>query len=175
MSSGKRPQELTRFHQVILDYRPHLHRYLRSKLGSPEDVEDIAQEAYLRLLRVDLPELIKRPQDYLFRIASNVVHDFYLKRRQQPDFVDYDYAQETGGDEDKRSLESDVEHRDSLRKLETILKELPPIQQAVFLLKKRDGLSHEEIAAKLDISVHTSRAYVSRTVAYCRLRGEEQA
>ncbi|MFC3051048.1 RNA polymerase sigma factor [Kordiimonas pumila] len=164
---------MTNLQKVIDNYRPHLHRYLRSKLQNPEDVEDIAQESYLRLLRVEFPELIKRPQDYLFRIASNVVHDFYLKKSKQPDFIDYDNIVDTGNDKDQHDLQDDIERRSSIKHLETFIKDLPSTQKAAFLLKKRDGLSHEEIAEKLGISEHSSRAYVSRTVAHCRLMYEE--
>lgn len=156
--------------KAVDEYRPQLHRYLRSKLGNEADVEDIAQESFLRLLRVDMPELIRQPQNYLFRIASNIVHDFYLKRSNSPDFIDYDMAMETG---DNNSLEDELDRRADIRKLETMIEKLPPKQKAAFLLKKRDGLRHEEIAERLDISVYSSRTYVSKTLAHCRMKWGE--
>ncbi len=164
---GKNRNIGSRLGSVITEYRPQLHSYLRSKLGNESDVEDIAQEAFLRLLRVDVPELIKRPHDYLFRIASNVVHDFYLKQSRKPDFIDEGDIADTRTPEDALAAQSNIRH------LEDILKELPARQQAAFILKKRDGLRHEEIAKRLDISVHTARAYVSQALAHCRMRWEE--
>lgn len=160
------------FKNVIGEYRPHLHRYLQSKLGNQSDVEDIAQESFLRLLRVEKPELIKCPQDYLFRIASNIVHDYYLKKSRQPNFMDYEKAIDTAVDNDQKSAEDTIATRDNVKRLEEIIKDLPPKQKAAFLLKKRDGLRHEEIAKRLNISVHSSRAYVSRTLAFCRIEWE---
>lgn len=161
------------FKRTISEYRPQLHRYLRSKLGNESDVEDIAQESFLRLLRIETPELIKRPQDYLFRIAANIIHDFYLKKSRQPSLIDYETAIESGADRDNDTLEDKLATRANVRRLEEMIKELPPKQRAAFLLKKRDGLRHDEIAKRLNISVHSSRAYVSRTLAYCRLEWEE--
>ena len=41
-------------------------------------------------------------------------------------------------------------------------------ERAVFVLRKRDGLSYTEIARALDISVHTVKKYLARAVAQCR-------
>jgi len=166
-------RKLKPFHQVVNEYRPQLHRYLRSKLGNEADVEEIAQESYLRLLRVDMPELIRQPQNYLFRIAANIVHDFYLKQRRQPKFVEFETAIETDVEGEAMSPEDELSCRDAARKLEKIIAPLPAKQQAAFLLKKRDGLSHEEIAKRLGISVHSSRSYVSKCIAHCRMNWEE--
>lgn len=167
MKKSEKLTELEPLRQVVDEYRPNLHRFLRSKLGNEADVEEIAQESFLRLLRVEVPELIRQPQNYLFRIASNIVHDFYLKRSNAPDFVDYDTAIEVG---DGSALEDELDRRDNIRKLEALIENLPPKQKAAFLLKKRDGLRHEEIAKRLDISVYSSRTYVSKTLAHCRMK-----
>ena len=49
-----------------------LTRYLRRRLPGRIDPEDLAQEVYVRLLRVEQLEQIKEPQAYLYRVASNV-------------------------------------------------------------------------------------------------------
>ena len=165
-----KPESLDR---VVDEYRPQLHRYLRSKLSNDADVEDIAQESFLRLLRVEAPELIRRPRDYLFRIASNVVHDFYLRQSRIPAMADYDEASQSEADEGQECFEDKLARHASIRRLETLVMELRPRQRAAFVLKKRDGLSHDEIAERLGISVHTARAYVSQALAYCRAHWEE--
>jgi RNA polymerase sigma factor (sigma-70 family) len=45
---------------------------------------------------------------------------------------------------------------------------LPPIYQSILLMRKRDGLSHGEIAQKLGISIHTVRKYLTRAITECR-------
>lgn len=159
--------------KVLDEYRPHLHRFLRSKLSNEADVEDIAQESYLRLLRVEAPELIRRPKDYLFRIASNAVHDFYLRQSRKPVMVDYDEAAQSDASAAGTNADDALTQRANIRRLEALIMELRPRQRAAFVLKKRDGLSHDEIAARLGISVHTARTYVSQALAHCRARWEE--
>ena len=53
-----------------------------------------------------------------------------------------------------------------------MLNELPALQQAVLLLMKRDGFSHDEVARELGISPFTVRKYIS--LAYAHIRHIEQ-
>jgi RNA polymerase sigma-70 factor (ECF subfamily) len=54
------------------------------------------------------------------------------------------------------------------RQLERLLAELPPLCRAVFLLQKQEGLTYEEIAEKLGISVHAVQRYLFRALAALR-------
>src|SRR3984957_880494 len=57
-----------------------LRRFLRRrKAGSSAEIDDIAQEVFLRLLRYDRSELIDYPQAYLFKIAANVSADWAMR------------------------------------------------------------------------------------------------
>ena len=163
-----------RFRGVFDEYRPQLYRYVASRLQDPADIDDVCQEAYLRLLRIEKPELVSRPQDYLFRIATNVINDFYLKRRREPRGVSLD-APRTGDvlASPDAGLEDAVASRMELQRLQTTLEGLPPLYSAALLLRKRDGLSHREIAERLQISLHTVRKYLTRAVAQCRLKLKE--
>ncbi len=154
--------------QVFRDYTPTLLRYLTSRIGSEAEARDLAQEAYLRLTRVADGDLIRQPEAYVFRIAANLANEFLLKRRKSSETVELDTVLETGIDGDKAAFEQQLEARSSLRRLETILEELPPLYRAVLLLRRRDGLSHAEIASELNISPHTVHRYLTRALASCR-------
>lgn len=56
-----------------------LHGYLRRVLRDPSRADDLLQEAYLRMMRVALPADAGFPhrKNYLFRIATNLIHDHY--------------------------------------------------------------------------------------------------
>jgi RNA polymerase sigma-70 factor (ECF subfamily) len=62
---------------------PSLYRYLHRLTGDADVAEDIAQEAFVRLLRQELPEAEIRP--WLFTVAMNLVRDRARKneRRQR--------------------------------------------------------------------------------------------
>ena len=141
--------------------------YLLRRLGNESDVQDLAQEAYLRLLRVEKGDLIRNPRAYLFRIAANLVYEFRMKEGRSAPF-DGDPQPEIDAAPTPTSLEGSLESRDTLRHLGRVLQDQPPLYRAVLLMRKRDGMSHDEIAEKLGVSVHTVRKYLTRAVAECR-------
>ena len=154
--------------QVFREYTPTLLRYLTSRVGSEAEARDLAQEAYLRLTRVSDSDLIRQPEAYVFRIAANLANEFLLKRRKAGHTVELEAVLETGGDGDSAAFEKQLEARSALRRLAAILEDLPPLYRAVLLLRRRDGLSHAEIARELSISPHTVHRYLTRALAACR-------
>lgn len=159
---------VARFENVIEQFAPRLLRFLEMRTGSRQDAQDLAQEAYFRLCRVREPDLIQSPESYLFRIASNLAHEFVLRRRAQPGFVELDPGHAETEESQVNAFGEELEVRSQVEQLEKILAELPPLYQAVLLMRKRDGYSHEEIAERLSISPHTVHKYLSRALLRCR-------
>lgn len=154
--------------RMMTDFAPRLYGFLIYRLGNKEDAQDLAQEAYLRLLRVNEDKFIEKPESYLFRIASNLANEFAMQKRRAPRTVEIDSLEISDDREDGCSLERSLEHRAAIRQLEEIMEGLPPLYRAVLLLKKKEGYSREEIAKKLGISIHTVKKYLTRAAAYCR-------
>ncbi len=136
-------------------FRPALLRYLVRHLGGVrEDLEDLAQDALLRLHRAGAREQIDNPEAYLVRIASNLVKDRLRQRQAEPmldaidpDHIDSGMSGEVPGPdrvyEDKRRLQAFLQ----------LLDELPPRCREVFLLQRFEGLTYNAIADRLGISV----------------------
>jgi RNA polymerase sigma-70 factor (ECF subfamily) len=148
-------------------YQAELHRFLMRRLHSAQQAQDLAQEAYLRLLRVDRAELIRQPRAYLYRIAVNLVTEFRLRAQRDP--VTYD-SEALAKIAESTAVESTDhgERASDAEQIELLLEHLPPLYRAIFVLRKRDGLSYPEIAQHLGISVHTVKKYLARAVAGCR-------
>ncbi len=149
-------------------YQPALQRFLLRRLRCTQDARDLAQEVYLRVLRVADPKLVRQPLSYLYRIASNVVYEFHI--HQQHEAVTFDSeAMEQLAEHPANVQPDEMSDRLSLqRQIAGVLKELPPLQRAILLMQKRDGLSYAEIAQKLSISVHTVEKYLFRALAVVR-------
>jgi len=154
-------------------YAPRLHRFLVFKLSNKEDASDLMQEAYLRLIRIEKPELIRHPEVYLFRIASNLVGEFFLKRKHSPKALNIEDIVDTGEDSDKGAFVESAYYKQELNDLECVFGDLPPLYREVIMLRKRDGLSHNEIAERLQISTHTVHKYMTRALAKCRAKWSE--
>lgn len=158
---------------LFVEYGPALLRYLSFRVGNSTEAHDLAQEAYLRLSRVKNPDLIEKPAAYLFRIAENLANEFHLRQKKIPKTIDLDALSEYGGDSDGDQFQRDMEARSSIKALEVILEDLPPLYRAILLLRKRDGYTHAEIAEKLQLSPHTVHRYLTRALAQCRARWAE--
>jgi RNA polymerase sigma factor (sigma-70 family) len=172
----KRPKSLqtTAFLSAFEQYRPELRRFLRGRAHRSHSVNDLAQEVYLRILRFPSRDVVLQPQAYLYRIASNVAHDFNL--RAQSDRVTYDSDIAESLSERPAELAADhlEEHLAAQQELTKVLAPLPPAWQAALVLCKRDGMSYVEIAKELGVSVHAVKKYIARAVAELRSMKRER-
>jgi RNA polymerase sigma factor (sigma-70 family) len=128
------------------------------------DVQDLAQETYLRLLRArDLSD-IRNPLAYLLQVASHVALEWSNRqpRGSSMSTLDEDLLV------DDQLPELEIDAHLSQRRLEETLAAVSPMMRAVLLLKLRDERSTEEIAADLQITVRQVRRYLAR--GYERLR-----
>src|SRR5665213_84419 len=69
-------------------YGERLRRFLSQRLRNVSDAPDLAQEVFLRLMRVEHHETIRSPEAYLFTVASHVLHQHTLRQSITPVSVD---------------------------------------------------------------------------------------
>ncbi len=151
-----------------------LRNYLRRRLRSPDDLDDLAQEVYLRLLRIqneDKIDSVREPMAYVYTVAASVVADWH---RSVGRFAARGITIEDGEQELNEAVET-VRGEDPADRIarqqhiERLLGQLPPIQAAALLLHSRDGFSYEEIAAKLNLSVGMVHYHLTRAKTCIRL------
>ena len=158
-------------HAIFDEYHDELHRYLLSRLrGRALDAADVAQETYLRLLRMKDSDAVQQPHAYVYRVATNVMRELGLKEQTQEQLPERltDPSMERSPAE---TPDVTLERRIRIEHLARALRGLPSTTQAILLLKKRDGLTRREIAEKLGISEHTVKKHLLKAVAWCRERG----
>jgi RNA polymerase sigma factor (sigma-70 family) len=142
-----------------------LKRYLSQRVGNRAEVEDLAQETYLRLLRIERKDLIRSPEALLFRVASNAVYEWrLLARNRLPHGPDELEGLATGDGEPS----ADVWREELARALTTALGRLSPKCRAAVVLHRREQLTYAEVGARLGISVAMVKKYLSQGVALCR-------
>lgn len=149
------------------NYDKQLHRYLVRRMQRPEDAEDLAQEVYLRLLRIDGAKRVHKPLAYIYGIASHVVADYKSDARREREFVsdDDDETAEVGTEPPVDDL---IDRLNLQQQLERALTQLPTTQALVLLAHKHRGLSYQEVAAELGLSIHTVEKYVTQAKARIR-------
>lgn len=166
-------QNIDLIRRTFEQYRGGLQRYLMRRLEHAQNAQDLAQEVYLRLLRVGSVDLVRQPQAYLYRIASHVVYEFRLREQREQKYItiNSEVMDELADSVGEPSAEEQWRTMSTERELARLFAQLPPVEQAIVLLQKRDGLSYKEVAEKLDLSVHTVKKYLFR--ALLRLRQSE--
>ncbi len=149
-------------------YGDRLRRFLSQRLRNVADAPDLAQEVFLRLLRVEHHETIRSPEAYLFTVASHVLHQHTLRQSMTPVTVDiselFSELQLTSNDDPASSV--DVAQR--IEQLEHSLKRLPPKISTTLMLHRYAGFSIEEIARQLGVSRPTAKKYLARALIHCR-------
>lgn len=151
------------------DYDRQLHRYLIRRLAQRQDAEDLAQEVYLRLLRIDGAKRVHKPVAYIFGIASHVVADFRSESRQGHERLHERLDDRDDFPDDRASSPDEMEERLNLQQqIERAFKRLPRTHALVLIAHKHRGLSYEEVAAELGLSVHTVEKYITQAKAQIR-------
>jgi RNA polymerase sigma factor (sigma-70 family) len=159
--------------ELAAKHGEQLRRFLRSRVRNVADVPDIIQEVFLRLLRVSNHETIRAPEAYIFTIARHVAqqHSLESAARTQSEDLDEMLAQLRSETETDPALE--VLAQQCVEELDATLRRLSPNIQATFLLYRRDGLSMDEISARLGISRPMAKKYLVKALVAFRKRLKE--
>lgn len=158
---AKAPNPMSRLAAVAFrKYSTGLHRYILRRMRRESDIADLSQEIFERFLRVNKQEMVRNPQAYLFGIASHVVSD--ARMREDKNLVTYDseILEQTAETLDHALPDTLAENTDAAQELGYALAKLPDTHRAVLLLVKRDGLSYQEVARQLNLTVATVTLYV---------------
>jgi RNA polymerase sigma factor (sigma-70 family) len=151
------------------EWHGDLLKFLARRTSVPADAHDVAQEVYLRLLRVDRLHLIRQPRSYLLRIAANVLYEWHLRdRRQQQvpiDELEYLPSEESPEHRTAATLRSEL--------LSIEVSRLPAPMRIALVLQVRDGLSYQQIAARMKVTPRMVKRYL--LTAFARLRSRVPA
>ena len=159
---------------IAARYGPRLRRFLSVRLRNAADVPDLAQEVFLRLLRVEGYESIRSPEAYLFTIASHVIHQHAVRRSSEPVSVDvaevFSELRTASSDEPSNQ----VAESQRFDEFERMLAHLPTRVATALVLHRVAGYSVQEVGDELGVSRETAKKYLARAVEHCRnLRAAE--
>jgi len=160
-SKSKKNQMLRAF----LSCRDGLVRSLLRMRAKPEDVDDILQETYLRVMGAGEKTEIQSHQSYLFTVSRNLVLE-KLKANDREITSEINDAILEGAEV---SAEHHTHYRKKLGHLNDALMALPKNKRQAILLRKYYGLSHKEIASKMNVSVSSVEKYIESGIKHCKV------
>lgn len=158
---------------IAAQYGQRLRRFLAARLRNAVDVSDLAQEVFLRLLRVERHDLIRNPESYLLTIASHVIHQHALNGAVVPEPIDVSDAL----NEARLIVDTDPAEQLHLERrlvaLDRALARMSPKARAAFVLQRRDGCTLDEIAVRLGVSRTMVKKYLARVLMQCSRQLED--
>jgi RNA polymerase sigma-70 factor (ECF subfamily) len=151
------------FASQILVHEAALMRYLARVWRNKGELHDIRQEIYTRVFKSALEKLPEFPKSFLFQVARHLLADRARRER----VVSIDYTQDLEALNvlvDELSPERRLSARQELRQLSAALDELSDTCRAVIWLRRVEGLSQQEAAARLGMNEGTLESNLSRGI-----------
>jgi RNA polymerase sigma-70 factor (ECF subfamily) len=157
------------FSEHVQPHEPALRAYLSKRFPSLPDHDDLVQETYARLLRVDDPARLAHPKAFLFTTARNAAIDLFRRRSAHPHetLAEADRLIEWPLLESPPTVVETMERRQRREALTAALQSLPERCREVMLLRYLDGLAGKEIAERLGISLGTVKGHLLKGVRDC--------
>ena len=143
-----------------------LRRHLSRRLSCEQDVNDIAQEACLKLLQAYRNKAnIRNPNAYLYRIAGNLLYRHYAgqEKREVANLID-NLADDSSCPEEQTTRAMHAE------RINQTVRELSPKCQQALYLRWRKGMQVLEIAEAMNLSRGMVKKYLAKGLAHCRGR-----
>jgi RNA polymerase sigma-70 factor (ECF subfamily) len=148
-------------------WRKPIRQWLSHRSSVPTaDLDDLAQEVFLRLLRYSDDVAIDNPQGYLFRIAANVANEWQERARHRKPHDDswLEDLQVEFSEEPENTIARQV----AREYMQEAVNKLPRRQREVLLLHVNEGLTYKQIAERQGLTYRVILRDLTR--AYSQLR-----
>jgi RNA polymerase sigma-70 factor, ECF subfamily len=143
-------------------YSPLVHRIVSRAIGPDAEVEDVTQEIFYRLFsRIRTLRKPEALRSFVISFAIRIVK-WELRRRRARRWLT---LSETGDVPDEQLMVMDAENRYALRRLYGMLDRLSTRERLVLVLRHVEGMTLEEIAAAMELSLATVKRGLRRASA----------
>ena len=141
----------------VQPHEPMLRAWLRGQFAKAGDVDDIVQDAFVRVLAARETQPIESPKAFLFATARNLALGRLRHLRVEDDFALAE-SHLSGVYDESADVAHEVARAQELELLTHAIQSLPTRCRQVITLRRIYGLSQREVAAQLGISEHTGEA-----------------
>ena len=156
--------------RLFTEHRGALQTFFLRRIRSKADAADLAQEVYVRMLRIRDREAIRNPVHYLYTVANNLVKEHAVLDRRQASGIDIDEAPAHERLETPSAFDGDLDATQRAARLGVVLQQLRPKCRAAVELRFTHGLSFREVGMHLGVSPQMAKKYVAQALGHCRRR-----
>jgi RNA polymerase sigma-70 factor (ECF subfamily) len=144
---------MKRVEEAWLDYQHQLFLFIRTKVGSLEDAEDILNDVFVKLTKATTENAIPdNVSSWLYRVTKNRIVDYYrIKKSFEP--LPDDLSEENEGTHTMKQLS---------KCMLPMIQALPETYQNPLILSEIEGKKYKEVAVELGVSVSAIKSRILR-------------
>lgn len=162
--------------QTVKEYGNRLFGFIRGKVNTDEDAEDILQDVWYQLSNTSATDTIEQLSGWLFTVARNKITDKY--RKQKPALIDDIFSDDEDDDMPFTDILLATEDHPEANNLKALfweelmaaLEELPEAQKEVFVLNELEDMTLQQIADKKGENIKTIISRKRYAVQHLRKR-----
>lgn len=159
--------DMAAFDAIYNKYCHKLHEFVLMFLKQEEDAEEIVQEVFIKIWesrgKIDVYASF---ESFLFTIAYNATMS--LLRKRVSETKSREYLKSLQQINSAEQVIGEIQFNELDNKVQSLLQQLTPRQKEIYLLSREDGLTHREIAQKLNISESTVNNHLVTTIKYLK-------
>ena len=155
------------FDNIYEIYSKRLYGFVLRYIKQKEDAEGIVQEVFIRIWETrNKIDIYSSFDSFIFTIAYNTTINLLRKRISEHKYQDRLKSVQPITEADE--IIDEIYLKEINTQLQLLLDKLTPRQKEIFQLSRYEGLTHEQIAKKLDISVNTVKNHMVSTLAFIK-------
>jgi RNA polymerase sigma-70 factor (ECF subfamily) len=149
------------FEQLVKKYQSMVFSTVYRYIGNPDDVEDCAQEVFIKVWR-NIRKFKKKSRlsTWIYRITANHCLTYRRKHKNPP--VSLDALAEKGSTPPALTVEPDHVATQNIARIKQALQELPSRQRMALVLSQFEERSYKEIAEIMHISISSVESLIFR-------------
>ncbi len=159
------------FYHIYERYSKRLYGFVLRYIKQNEDAEEIVQEVFVKIWESrNKIDAYSSFESFLFTIAYNTTISLLRKRTNERKYLEH--VKSLQQPENSPDLIDEIHFNELNDRVQSLLNELTPRQKEIFQLSREEGLTHDEIAKKLNISVNTVKKHMTNTLTFLKSKIE---
>ncbi|MEN8117953.1 MAG: RNA polymerase sigma-70 factor [Bacteroidota bacterium] len=156
------------FYNIYERYSKRLYGFVLRYIKQEADAEEIVQEVFVKIWEARSKiDVYSSFESYLFTVAYNTTISLLRKRVNEKKYKEHLISVQQFNE--APGFTNEIYFKELTQKVQTLLDELTPRQKEIFQLSREKGLTHEEIAIKLGITVNTVKKHITNTLSFLKL------
>ena len=154
------------FEYFFYNYYNNLLYVANQYLNDLDEAEEIVQEVFYRVwyYRKNIDPSLSF-KSYIITIAKRLI---FNKTKKEINRVTYEKYYKANHKESQNSLEDYLEFHELDQQINNKIDLLPPKRKEIFIMSRQEGMSHKEIACKLNISTNTVENHISKAIKFLK-------